>query len=58
MTKRPATEEMTSPREAIELDRLEAMRLLASVDHGRVVFTNQALPAIRVVNRRTKMHAA
>ncbi len=28
----------------------EAMRLLASVDYGRVVFTLTALPAIRVVN--------
>jgi hypothetical protein len=27
-----------------------AMRLLASVDYGRVVFTRTALPAIRVVN--------
>src|SRR5271166_2483298 len=36
--------------EVIELDHREAMRLLASVDHGRVVFTDQALPAIRVVN--------
>lgn len=26
------------------------MRLLASVDHGRVVFTDRALPAIRPVN--------
>ncbi|UXA09221.1 pyridoxamine 5'-phosphate oxidase family protein [Mycobacterium sp. SMC-2] len=26
------------------------MRLLASVDHGRVVFNHRALPAIRVVN--------
>lgn len=30
--------------------RDEAMRLLASVDHGRVVFTRAALPAIRPVN--------
>ena len=36
--------------EVIELDHREAMRLLASVDHGRVVFSDQALPAIRVVN--------
>jgi hypothetical protein len=34
----------------IELDHREAMRLLASVDHGRVLFTHQALPAIRLVN--------
>ena len=33
-----------------ELSRVEAMRLLASVDYGRVVFTLNALPAIRPVN--------
>ncbi len=38
------------PREAIQLEDHEAMRLLASVDHGRVVFTDKALPAIRLVN--------
>jgi hypothetical protein len=32
------------------LDRVEAMRLLASVSYGRVVFTLAALPAIRPVN--------
>jgi hypothetical protein len=32
-----------------ELDRGEAMRLLASV-YGRVVFTQNALPAIRPMN--------
>jgi hypothetical protein len=32
------------------LDRVEAMRLLASVGYGRVVFTLNALPAIRPVN--------
>jgi hypothetical protein len=37
-------------REVVELDREEAMRLLASVDYGRVVFTQRALPAIRPVN--------
>lgn len=36
--------------ELVELDRAEAMRLLASVDYGRVVFTAEALPAIRPVN--------
>lgn len=39
-----------SAREVVELDRDEAMRLLASVDHGRVVFTRAVLPAIRPVN--------
>ena len=32
------------------LDRAEAMRLLASIDYGRLVFTINALPAIRPVN--------
>jgi hypothetical protein len=32
------------------LDDVAAMRLLASVDYGRVVFTLNALPAIRPVN--------
>jgi hypothetical protein len=32
------------------LSQAEAMRLLASVDYGRVVFTLKALPAIRPVN--------
>ncbi|WP_282783155.1 MULTISPECIES: pyridoxamine 5'-phosphate oxidase family protein [unclassified Nocardia] len=34
----------------VELDRAEAMSLLASVPFGRVVFTRNALPAIRPVN--------
>ena len=33
-----------------QLSSAEAMRLLASVDYGRVVFTLNALPAIRPVN--------
>lgn len=37
-------------REVVELKRAEAMRLLASVSYGRVVFTHDALPAIRPVN--------
>ena len=32
------------------LSHAEAMRLLASVDYGRVVFTQKALPAVRPVN--------
>lgn len=32
------------------LDREECLRLLASVPHGRVVFTDRALPAIQPVN--------
>ena len=52
---------------AQRLDREEAMRLLASVDYGRVVFTLDALPAIRPVNHlvaddqiviRTRLSAA
>jgi nitroimidazol reductase NimA-like FMN-containing flavoprotein (pyridoxamine 5'-phosphate oxidase superfamily) len=35
---------------AQELNSAEAMRLLSSVDYGRVVFNMQALPAIRPVN--------
>ena len=52
---------------AQRLDRDEAMRLLASVDYGRVVFTLNALPAVRPVNHlvdddqiiiRTRLSAA
>lgn len=35
---------------AYELDRGESMRLLGSVEYGRVVFTLNALPAVRPVN--------
>ncbi|MDT5143063.1 MAG: hypothetical protein QOD02_1100 [Mycobacterium sp.] len=35
---------------AQRLDRIEAIRLLASISYGRVVFTLNALPAIRPVN--------
>jgi len=34
----------------VELDRDEALALLASVNLGRIVFTRNALPAIRPVN--------
>jgi hypothetical protein len=37
-------------REVVELDRAEAMRLLASIGYGRLVFSQDALPAIRPVN--------
>jgi hypothetical protein len=37
-------------REVVELERGEAIRLLASVGLGRVVFTRDALPAVRPVN--------
>jgi nitroimidazol reductase NimA-like FMN-containing flavoprotein (pyridoxamine 5'-phosphate oxidase superfamily) len=35
---------------AQRLDDAEALRLLASVDYGRIVFTLKTLPAIRPVN--------
>lgn len=41
---------MTDERCMRELPRAEAMRRLASVPVGRLVFTRQALPAIRPVN--------
>lgn len=39
-----------TPRRTVEIDTVAAMNLLATVSHGRVVFTDRALPAIRVVN--------
>lgn len=53
-------------RRLVELAGTEAMNLLASVDYGRIVFTQKALPAIRPVNHvivngeifvRTRLHA-
>jgi Pyridoxamine 5'-phosphate oxidase len=41
---------VTDERFMRELPRAEAMALLASVSVGRLVFTHQALPAIRPVN--------
>ncbi|TLS45336.1 pyridoxamine 5'-phosphate oxidase family protein [Streptomyces montanus] len=38
------------PRQSIELDSDEALRLLGSVSLGRIVFTRHALPTIRPVN--------
>ena len=37
-------------RSMVELDREEALALLGSVSLGRIVFTRNALPAIRPVN--------
>jgi hypothetical protein len=63
----PAGTSASPPREVAEIDRAEAMRLLASVSYGRVVFTRDALPAIRPVNHliddgkvilRTRLSAA
>ncbi|WP_308188524.1 pyridoxamine 5'-phosphate oxidase family protein [Nocardia spumae] len=39
-----------APNLVIALDRLEAMRLLTGIGYGRIVFTRDALPAIRPVN--------
>jgi nitroimidazol reductase NimA-like FMN-containing flavoprotein (pyridoxamine 5'-phosphate oxidase superfamily) len=38
------------PDNAQKLDEVKAMRLLATAAYGRVVFTRNALPAIRPVN--------
>jgi Pyridoxamine 5'-phosphate oxidase len=38
------------PRQLTPVGREEALRLLGSVSLGRIVFTHQALPAIRPVN--------
>ncbi|MFJ3175330.1 pyridoxamine 5'-phosphate oxidase family protein [Streptomyces roseus] len=40
----------TPTRHMRELDRDEALRLLATVSLGRIVFTRHALPAVRPVN--------
>lgn len=51
----PAPVSETAPMSAassgavINLGRAESMRLLAAASHGRVVFTRDALPAIRLV---------
>ncbi|WP_245547244.1 pyridoxamine 5'-phosphate oxidase family protein [Nocardia brevicatena] len=37
------------PRRAVAIERAEALRLLASVPFGRIVFTDDALPAVRPV---------
>lgn len=50
MTDRPDGASGSVAHEVVELDRAQAMRLLASVTYGRVVFTRDALPAIRPVN--------
>ncbi|MCV7049288.1 pyridoxamine 5'-phosphate oxidase family protein [Mycobacterium heidelbergense] len=50
MTGHPQDGGTAVARGTVELDPREALRLLASVEYGRVVFTHQALPAIRVVN--------
>jgi hypothetical protein len=47
---RRGEETVTDERSLGELSRAEALYLLASVPVGRLVFTHQALPAIRPVN--------
>jgi hypothetical protein len=44
-------EQITRPREALELTAAESWQLLAAVSLGRIVFTQHAMPAIRPVNR-------
>ncbi|MFJ9365810.1 pyridoxamine 5'-phosphate oxidase family protein [Nocardia sp. NPDC101769] len=39
-----------APRATVSLGRAEALRLLGSVPFGRVIFTRDALPAVRPVN--------
>jgi nitroimidazol reductase NimA-like FMN-containing flavoprotein (pyridoxamine 5'-phosphate oxidase superfamily) len=39
-----------APGRLVELTPAEALRLLADVPYGRIVFTHRALPAIRPVN--------
>ena len=41
---------MDEPRRLEQLSRSEALQLLGTVSLGRLVFTHQALPAIRPVN--------
>lgn len=45
-----ATAASGARRRLVELDQAEALALLAAAPYGRVVFTYQALPAIRTVN--------
>ncbi|MFI9531837.1 pyridoxamine 5'-phosphate oxidase family protein [Nocardia fusca] len=39
-----------TPRRTVPLERAEALRLLAAAPFGRIVFTADALPAVRPVN--------
>ena len=45
-----ATYQSVAPRHLQRFDRTEALRLLGTVSLGRIVFTHQALPAVRPVN--------
>ncbi|MFE4462704.1 pyridoxamine 5'-phosphate oxidase family protein [Nocardia tengchongensis] len=44
------SERSFDPRATVPMGREEALRLLASVPFGRVIFTRDALPAVRPVN--------
>ncbi|WP_458685728.1 pyridoxamine 5'-phosphate oxidase family protein [Nocardia tengchongensis] len=44
------SERSFDPRATVAMGREEALRLLASVPFGRVIFTRDALPAVRPVN--------
>ncbi|MFE3025504.1 pyridoxamine 5'-phosphate oxidase family protein [Nocardia tengchongensis] len=44
------SEHSFDPRATVAMGREEALRLLASVPFGRVIFTRDALPAVRPVN--------
>ncbi|CAL9649365.1 pyridoxamine 5'-phosphate oxidase family protein [Streptomyces sp. enrichment culture] len=50
MTADNAPASAVGPRQSVELDTVEALRLLGSVSLGRIVFTQHALPMIRPVN--------
>ena len=47
---------ITQSRQAVDLTATESWRLLASVSLGRIVFTKDALPAIRPVNHLVDDH--
>ncbi|MGW5383136.1 pyridoxamine 5'-phosphate oxidase family protein [Nocardia sp. NPDC003963] len=43
-------DESLGPRLIVEIGRAEALRLLGSTSLGRIVYTDDALPAVRAVN--------
>ena len=50
MTDQEDAVDVPAPSAVLALDRVEALQLLGSISYGRVVFTQDALPAIRPVN--------
>jgi hypothetical protein len=46
----PSAAETTGARRLVELDPSAALELLAGISYGRIVFTRDALPAVRPVN--------